>query len=76
MMAAMNGHTATVQSLLDGGADVNAKLGEGLTALMGAAAKGHAEVVEILKKAGAEDAWLAEEFLRRGPTGTDEPKSR
>ncbi len=53
VVAAARGDTATVQALLDAGADVNAKDNEGWTALHEAEIGGHTEVVEILKNAGA-----------------------
>jgi ankyrin repeat protein len=43
-----------VQALIDAGANVNAKERRGQTALMWAAADGHADVVDALIKAGAE----------------------
>ena len=43
-----------MKALLARGADVNAKERRGQTALMWAAAEGHAEVVELLLKAGAD----------------------
>jgi ankyrin repeat protein len=53
--AAKAGDTAKVEKLLGKGADVNAKAKDGKTALMFAAKEGHAEIVEILKQAGAEE---------------------
>ena len=51
--AAYNGHTDIVKILLEAGADVNARDGYGLTALQLAEKYRRAEIVEILKKAGA-----------------------
>jgi ankyrin repeat protein len=50
MYATIRGHTATVQALLEQGADVNAKTNSGMTALRLA---GYAEIIQMLKKAGA-----------------------
>ena len=52
--AAANGDTATVQALLDAGADVNAKNNEGVTALMWAAGVGGTDAVQVLLDAGAD----------------------
>ncbi len=55
MAVARTGNTATAQLLLDKGANVNAKESwGGQTALMWAAAEGHAPVVEALLAAGAD----------------------
>ena len=54
MTAARTGKLGPVKALLARGADVNAKERRGQTALMWAAAEGHAEVVAALLKAGAE----------------------
>jgi len=48
-----NGHVDVIRALLDKGADVNAKMSDGWTASMIAAQNGHADVVKILKNAGA-----------------------
>ncbi len=53
MAAASIGRTATVQALLDSGADVNATAVLRGSALMGAQNNGHTEIVEILRNAGA-----------------------
>ncbi|HEY5884854.1 MAG TPA: ankyrin repeat domain-containing protein [Pyrinomonadaceae bacterium] len=52
--AARAGDVALVTSLLDQGADVNAKFRYGTTALFKAAERGHAEVVKILLARGAD----------------------
>ena len=51
--AAMTGDVATVKSLLKGGADVNAALGDGVTGLHWAARQGHEELANTLLVAGA-----------------------
>lgn len=51
--AAKAGDTAIVEQELKQGADVNAKSKKGTTALMVAAERGHTEIVDILKRAGA-----------------------
>ena len=53
--AASKGDTEKVQALLAKGADVNAKRDDGVTALMEAKKKGHKEIVQLLKKAGAKE---------------------
>jgi len=55
MMAAQNGHTEVVEALLGKGANVNAKDNDGATALMAAVHKGHTDIVQLLKKAGAKE---------------------
>jgi tetratricopeptide (TPR) repeat protein len=50
---AMNGNADTVRSLLEKGANVNAKDGTGETALMKAAYYGYADVVSVLIEKGA-----------------------
>src|SRR5690606_27955072 len=53
--AAESGSLRDVQRALDAGASVNAQIGEGgYTALMWASSRGHAPVVELLLKAGAD----------------------
>jgi hypothetical protein len=52
--AAEKGDLALVQSLLEKGADVNAKNGSGATALMLAAGQGHQNVVRLLLDKGAD----------------------
>ena len=52
MLAAQNGHTATVDLLLIRGAAIEAKDGDGWTALIWAAARGNTEtVVPVLQTA-------------------------
>lgn len=52
--AVRQGDLATVTSLLDQGADVNAKFRYGATALFKAAERGHTEIVKLLLARGAE----------------------
>jgi ankyrin repeat protein len=54
MTAARTGKPGAVKALLKRGADASAEERRGQTALMWAAADGHAEVVEMLIKAGAD----------------------
>ncbi len=54
MTAARTGRVGPVKALLARGAKVDAKERKGQTALMWAAAEGHAAVVELLIKAGAD----------------------
>lgn len=49
------GDAIKINNLLENGADVNAKAINGYTALMCAMAKGHTEVVNLLKQAGAKE---------------------
>ncbi len=51
--AAMRGDVPTVRSLLEGGADVNAAQGDGMTALHWAADNGNASLASLLIYAGA-----------------------
>ena len=46
---------ATVKALLEAGAEVDARDKEGKTALMRATEKGHADIVQLLKQAGAKE---------------------
>jgi len=55
LMFASEGQTETVRVLLDAGADVNAENNDSGTALMVAEDEGHTEIVELLKKAGAQE---------------------
>ena len=54
MLAAANGHTKIIDTLLRAGANVNAKDNNGGTALMNAARCGRTETVNALLKAGAD----------------------
>ena len=47
--------TDNVRALFDAGADLEAKDKEGSTALMTAEERGHAEIAELLRKAGAKE---------------------
>ena len=53
MLAAQNGHTATVDLLLIRGAAIEAKDGDGWTALIWAAARGNTATVRLLLDRGA-----------------------
>ena len=59
--AARAGDAALVASLLDKGADVNAKFRYGTTALFKAAERGHVNVVKLLLERGA-DATIQDTF--------------
>lgn len=61
--AARKGDAAAVTSLLDKGADVNAKFRYGQTALFKAAERGHANVVKVLLDRGA-DVTVQDTFYR------------
>lgn len=61
--AARKGDVAEVKSLLDKGADVDAKFRYGATALFKAAERGHTEVVRLLLERGA-DAKVQDTFYR------------
>lgn len=61
--AARAGDEALVASLLDKGADVNAKFRYGTTALFKAAERGHAKVVKVLLDRGA-DATVRDTFYQ------------
>ena len=52
--AAMRGDTEGVRALIEGGADVDAALGDGMTALHWAAERGDANLAALLLAAGAE----------------------
>lgn len=52
--AAANGKTERVKSLLDAGADAEAKDNDGMTALLAAVDEGHWETVRVLLDAGAD----------------------
>jgi ankyrin repeat protein len=51
--AAESGHTATVEALIQAGADPNLQNDDGWTALMWASGAGHTCTVEVLIGAGA-----------------------
>ena len=53
MHASAEGHTQSVEALLDAGADVDAQASDGLTALM-VVARGNAQIVRTLLDAGAQ----------------------
>jgi ankyrin repeat protein len=55
MLAAVQDHDLIVRSLLENDADVNVKDKDGNTALMLAIEKEYAEIVELLKQAGAKE---------------------
>jgi len=52
--ASTRGYTNDVKSLIDNGADVNARNNSGQTALMGASWMDHTEIVELLLENGAD----------------------
>lgn len=52
--AAWFGHAETAQLLIERGADVNAKKSDGTSVLTLAAARNHKDLVDMLKKAGAQ----------------------
>ncbi|HKW99943.1 MAG TPA: ankyrin repeat domain-containing protein [Bryobacteraceae bacterium] len=54
MHAVHKNQKASVEALLAGGADVNARGGKGITALMMAAGYGYADTVQVLLKHGAD----------------------
>lgn len=54
MRAAWNGWHSTVEQLIAAGADVNAASNDGTTALINAAAQGHAKIVRSLITSGAD----------------------
>ena len=54
VLASYHNHIGIVKTLLDMGAEVDAKDGSGNTALMGATFKGFEETVKLLLEAGAE----------------------
>ena len=54
MIALREGRTEVVETLIESGADVNAKAYKGATALMGALSVGNTEVVKVLTEAGAD----------------------
>ena len=54
MLAAINNHAAVLRTLIDHGADKNARTRAGWTALAYAAWRGHAEIVRVLLARGAD----------------------
>jgi ankyrin repeat protein len=69
MLAARSGVVEAVEALLEGGADPNAKESErGTTALMQAADQGHADVIAVLVKHGADVAAVSAPVMRDGRT--------
>ena len=54
MFAAKNGHTESLKTLIEAGADVNAEDKYGNTALSYARGNGYTEIADLLKEAGAE----------------------
>jgi serine/threonine-protein phosphatase 6 regulatory ankyrin repeat subunit B len=54
MMASANGRQEVVKALLDAKADVNARAGDGTTALIMAIQNNHPEVAQLLRSAGAQ----------------------
>jgi len=66
--AAMEGHKAVIQVLLNAGAELNEKDNSGETALMWAAFGGHSDVVRVVLDAGA-DVNIVDEY---GRTALDE----
>ena len=72
MLAAFRGNTAAVINLLERGADVNARDGDGDTALMFAAHRGHGLVVALLLQYGANvyararNGWTAKKAAQSG----------
>jgi ankyrin repeat protein len=55
MLAAGDGHTSVVKTLIGSGSDINAKDEVGVTALTRAAVEGHTAIVQLLKQAGAKE---------------------
>jgi len=53
MVAVATGNTELVRTLLDAGADVDAKADYGLTALIMTERNGYIEIAELLENAGA-----------------------
>jgi ankyrin repeat protein len=53
MIASFQGHVAAVRLLIERRANVNARAGNGATALVMATTKNRTEVIDILKRAGA-----------------------
>ena len=53
MISVMSGQTEIAQLLIDGGADINKKGKNGMTALSIAKAKDNTDMIKLLQKAGA-----------------------
>lgn len=60
-----NGHVAVVRALLERGANIEAKEGDGSTPLYVAAQNGHVEVVKLLltKRANPETSFLVRIYI-------------
>ncbi len=78
--SALGGDRQNIVALLGSGADANARTGPGLTAWQAARVKGHADILELLAKAGADTRavppgpeaildWYVKEKVRPGSPG-------